>query len=243
MKILVISLPRSLERRAQVKKKLDERHIPFEFLDAVDGSSDHHPYLTNHDVETFLLNRRRKAAPGELGCYVSHLLAWEKCLALNESVVVLEDDFELRDNFIDGLAFAENFLDRVSFVRLEPMESRWFATSFRGEKFSLVKQYKVGMCTTGYIITPKGAANFLRTARTICAPIDLYVRQTLRHKELIHALIPSIVYPTHTESIIGRGIRNERVKGLGLSVRRFAYKWRCAIGSVAVNLVNAGRKF
>jgi glycosyl transferase family 25 len=124
MKILVISLPDSQNRRAAVTDKLAAKQIPFEFLDAVNGKTDQHPYFKNYNENKFLINRRRKAALGELGCYVSHLLAWEKCLALNEAVVVLEDDFELTDNFLDGLAFTKQFLDKVAFIRLEPMESR-----------------------------------------------------------------------------------------------------------------------
>jgi len=157
--------------------------------------------------------------------------------------VVLEDDFELTDNFLAGLAFAKQFLAKVAFVRLEPMESRHFITSASNGDFSLVKQYKVGMCATGYIITPQGAAKLLQTGREICAPIDLYLRQTLIHKQLIHALIPHIVYPTHTDTQIGWDVRNVRQKGIVLAIKRFVYKWFYATGSVAVNLTNVFTKF
>jgi glycosyl transferase family 25 len=236
MKILVISLASSYNRRAKVIEKLANKNIEFEFLDAVDGRTDKHPYLNNYNEKAFLVHRRRKAALGELGCYVSHLLAWEKCLALNEAIVVLEDDFELTDNFIEGFQFAEQFIDKVSFIRLEPLESNFFVTCYRGKQFSLVKQLKVAMCATGYIITPTGAALFLKKAKAICYPIDLFFRYTCIHKQAMYAIVPAIIYPTHSDSIIGREIRDYREKGIILKIKRFFCKWVYGIGSLAINI-------
>jgi glycosyl transferase, family 25 len=243
VKILVISLPTSQDRRKKVVEKLGSKNIEFEFLDAIDGRTDDHPYLKNYNEKLFLLNRRRKVAPGELGCYVSHLLAWEKCVALNMPVIVLEDDFELTEGFVDGLQFVEKFTDAVGFIRLEPVESNFFLHTCKGEKFSLIKQIKVGMCLTGYVINPRTAKALLETGKEICAPIDLYIRQTCIHKQLIHALIPHIVYPTHADSTIGFDIRQIRKKGVVLKIRRFIHKWHTSIGSIVVNLVNACTKF
>ncbi len=243
MKVFVISLPSSYERRATVIEKLANKKIEFEFLDAVDGRYDKHPYLNNYNEKAFLIHRRRKAAAGELGCYVSHLLAWEKCLALNEAIVVLEDDFELTDNFVDGIKFAEQFIDKVSFIRLEPLESNFFITSHRSDNFSLVKQLKVAMCATGYIITPAGAALFLKKAKAICYPIDLFFRYTCIHKQVMYAIIPAVIYPTHSDSIIGREARDYREKGFILQTKRFFCKWVYIIGSLATNIINIYKKF
>lgn len=243
MKIVVISLPSSQDRRAKVVEKLAGINIEFEFLDAVDGRKDEHPYLKNYNEKAFLVNRRRKAAPGELGCYISHLLAWEKCVELNQPLVVLEDDFEVTDDFTDGLKFVEQFVDKVSFIRLEPLESNCFVTSIRSEKFSLVKQLKVGMCATGYVITPQGANALLEKAEAICFPIDLYLQYTFIHKQLMYAMTPNIVYATHAHSIIGIENRNCREKGIILKIKRFFCKWAYAIGNLITNFFNAYTKF
>ncbi|PWF42088.1 glycosyltransferase family 25 protein [Massilia glaciei] len=243
MRIFVLSLPSSSERRSRASAKLAREGIPFEFIDAVDGRTGQHPYLSNYDEKAFLINRRRKAAPGELGCYVSHVLAWEKCVEIDEAVVVLEDDFEITEQFAAGLKFIEPYVDRVSFVRLEPLESRFFVRSVKGEHFSLVKQVKVGMCATGYVITPQGARKFLETATAIRYPIDLFLKYTSIHKQLMHALIPRVVYPTHADSIIGIDARNAREKGFVLGLRRFGAKWRFVAANAFVNLRNIGTKF
>ncbi len=243
MKILVISLPKSTERRARAAQKLGERQLPFEFIDAVDGRVDKHPYLQHYDEASFLVHRRRRAAPGELGCYVSHLLAWERCIALNEPVVVLEDDFELTPDFEGGVEYVGQFADRVSFVRLEPLEKHTVLTSSKGSRFSLVKQLDVGMCMTGYVITPHGAKRLLEHARTIRAPIDLFLKYTFDHGELIHAVVPHGVYPTHADSVIGIEVRNQREKGFVLGLKRFAYKTFYRFANLFTNLANGLRRF
>jgi glycosyl transferase family 25 len=243
LKVFAISLPSSLERRATVTQKLGERNIGFEFIDAVDGRVDQHPYLKNYDEKSFLINRRRKAAPGELGCYVSHLLAWEKCVEVDEPIVVLEDDFELTDDFEAGIRYLENFIDQISLVRLEPLEKQFFLTSHKDPDFTLVKQLNVGMHTTGYLVTPQGAKKLLERGRTIRAPIDLYLKYTFMHDQLIHALVPHGVNPTYDESIIGVDFRNYREKGAGLAFKRFAYKTFYAFANLYTNLANGLKRF
>jgi glycosyl transferase family 25 len=243
MRIFVLSLASSTERRAKATAKLASQGMPFEFIDAVDGRLGLHPYLANYDEKAFMVHRRRKAAPGELGCYISHLLAWEKCVELNEPIVVLEDDFEVSEDFAAGLEFIAPFTDRVSFVRLEPLESKFFIRSHTGEHFALVKQVKVGMCATGYVMTPQGARKFLETAYAMRYPVDLFLKYTSIHKQVMHALIPRVVYPTHADSIIGIDVRNARERGLKLSLQRFAMKWRFVAANAFVNLRNISSKF
>jgi glycosyl transferase, family 25 len=244
VKIVVISLPTSQDRRAKAIEKLGSKNLEFEFLDAIDGRTDNHPYLKNYNEKAYLLNRCRKAAPGELGCYVSHLLAWEKCVTLNEPIVVLEDDFELTENFVDGLKFVEQYLDKVAFIRLERIKTNYHAASpYKGEKFSLKMQLKVEMCATGYVVTPQAAKTFIAKGSEICAPVDLFLRHTLIHKQLMYVLTPFIVYPTHADTIIGWEIRTKKEKGIVLKVKRFFHKWTYTIGNVLVNLANAYLRF
>lgn len=243
MKVFVISLATSLDRRERVAKKLGERNIDFAFIDACDGRLGLHPYLKQYDEKSFIIHRRRKAAPGELGCYVSHLLAWEKCVELNQAIVVMEDDFELTADFEAGMAYLEKYVDQMAFVRLEPLEKQFFLTSRKDPDFTLVKQLNVGMCATGYVITPQGARKLLENAMPMKMPIDLYLKYTLMHKQLIHALVPHLVYPTHADSIIGIDARNVREKGALLALQRFVFKTGYAVGNLWTNLVNGLARF
>ncbi len=240
MKIFVISLLNSDNRRANTTTKLTNKGIQFEFLDAIDGRTSHHPYLGNYNESAFLINRRRKAALGELGCYVSHLIAWEKCIELNEPVVVLEDDFELTDNFIDGLNFIANLTDEVPFIRLEPLESKMVLNSHKGAFFSLVKQLNISMRATGYVVTPNGAKNLLQKGREIRCPIDLYLKYSFLHKQPMYALVPHIIHHSHSgiASIIGDDIRIQRERGLTLQLKRFFFRWFYIAANTITNLNN-----
>lgn len=55
--------------------------------------------------------------PGELGCFASHYLLWEKCLELNEPIVVIEDDAQLEECFDDSMKNI-NELQPYGYVRL-----------------------------------------------------------------------------------------------------------------------------
>jgi len=243
MKIIVISLPSSQDRRQRVADLLAQHNLAFEFFDAVDGRTGEHPYLHAYNEAEFLLNRRRKAALGELGCYVSHLLVWERCVTLNQPVVVLEDDFEITGNFCEGLRYVEQLIKQVAFVRLERLESRFYLRSHNNAQFSLVKQLKIGMCATGYVLTPQGAKDLLQHGREICAPVDLYLKRSCIHHQLIHALIPPIVVARHADTLIGWDVRDYREPGEVLKIRCFIRKWTYALANLAVNLSNAWAKF
>jgi hypothetical protein len=52
----------------------------------------------------------------------------------------------------------------------------------------------------------------------------------------MYAIVPAIIYPTHSDSIIGREIRDYREKGIILKIKRFFCKWVYGIGSLAINI-------
>jgi len=86
LKVFVISLQTSLDRRSRVTDMLKAIGLEFEFFDAVDGRSLDHKSYVAPDAPWELL-------PGEVGCYLSHLGVWRK--VVNERVevsLVLEDD-------------------------------------------------------------------------------------------------------------------------------------------------------
>ncbi|HDZ9284767.1 TPA: glycosyltransferase family 25 protein, partial [Vibrio cholerae] len=93
MKIYVISLKNSLDRRASIEQQMTSHGLKFEFFDAIDGRIDPpHPLFANYDYTKRLwLTSGKMPMRGELGCYASHYLLWQKCVELNAPIVVLED--------------------------------------------------------------------------------------------------------------------------------------------------------
>ena len=91
-KIFVINLPSSVDRRENISPQLEALKLSFEIFPAVNGREDNHPLLSKYDEGLSKLYRGKTLSPGQLGCYASHYLLWEKCVDLDEPVIVIEDD-------------------------------------------------------------------------------------------------------------------------------------------------------
>jgi hypothetical protein len=95
LKTLYINLDRCKKKNTDMIKKFpDAFRIP-----GIDGNNltpeDILPYKSDKNWRDPYYNRR--ATKGEVGCILSHMKAWEQCVALNEPVIILEDDVEVKD--------------------------------------------------------------------------------------------------------------------------------------------------
>ncbi len=121
MKIFVISLKRSPERRAEIKRQLDALNVEFEFFDAIDGRAEPpHSLFKNYSYfKRLWFTSGRMPSKGELGVYASHYLLWEKCLKLNEPIMVLEDDAVIQNIFPSFISHIFDKVKEYGFLRLE----------------------------------------------------------------------------------------------------------------------------
>jgi glycosyl transferase family 25 len=238
MKVFVISLKNSLHRRDAVEKELKSQSIDFEFIDAVDGRAGLHPLLSRFNEKKFIAHRGRTAEPGELGCYASHMLAWEKVLDLNEPCVILEDDFILSKEFIRGIAICENWTDNRTFIRLESWTTKRFYNVESKEDFSLKRFLKVPQCLTGYIIAPDCAKAFLGASTDIFLPVDVFIRNTYLHKQAIYGLLPSIVNhgKDAKESTIGG--RTNKIKTWDVKIKKIVNRIYSACYTALYNVIS-----
>ncbi|MBF9222124.1 glycosyltransferase family 25 protein [Hymenobacter ruricola] len=96
MKIFVINLARSTERRAFMEKQLGDQNLTAEFVAAVDGRT-----LTATDLATVCDEEALRPhpywrTPGMVGCVLSHHAICQRMVADNIPVaLVLEDDAKL----------------------------------------------------------------------------------------------------------------------------------------------------
>jgi glycosyl transferase, family 25 len=93
VKIKVISLTRSIERRKQFAER--HAHIGFEFFDAVDGSG------IISDLNSFpdLFEPGLRYNAGAVGCAISHLTLWQEAADTDRIITICEDDAILRHDF------------------------------------------------------------------------------------------------------------------------------------------------
>jgi glycosyl transferase family 25 len=209
MKVLVISLPDSRARRESAGRQLAHRSIDFEFLDGVDGRSGGHSLLARYDERRFVVNCGRPANPGELGCYASHFLAWEWCVAHDEPLLVLEDDFVLQNGFPEALSLCEQLLPAYGHIRLEATTRSIAVPEQRFGSFKLVKYVKAPQGALAYGIAPAAARSLLRHSSAFVAPVDVFVRNFFWHKVPLFGLWPYTVANGELsgDSVIGRRVR------------------------------------
>ncbi|MCG9783350.1 glycosyltransferase family 25 protein [Vibrio brasiliensis] len=201
MKICVISLKRSPERRENIKKQLDALGLEFEFFDAVDGRAEPpHPLFAKYDyVKRLWLTNGRMPSKGEMGCYASHYLIWQKCVASGESILVIEDDSYVKPVIVDLFSHIEGKVEQYGFLRLEPEttkcnlfmkeESDTYSISFMDNNFG---------GTRSYAISPQAAQKLLNGSERWCMPVDNYIGSLYLHDMPSYQMYPTII-PTLEE--------------------------------------------
>ena len=97
LKKFVINLERREDRRDHF---IENNNLSVEFITAVDGElEDLSMYPTREGwVDPFL---NRPILPTEVACFLSHRKAWEKCVELDEPIIVLEDDAIINETWDD----------------------------------------------------------------------------------------------------------------------------------------------
>lgn len=105
MKIYVISLERSRDRRASICSQLDRIGASYEIIDAVDGS-----ILTESELSQIADSQARAQNPrwlnsSAIACAQSHLVCYQKILELGVArALILEDDMIIENRLFDLLS-------------------------------------------------------------------------------------------------------------------------------------------
>ena len=221
MKILVISLADASSRRRSVCEQFATLGIDFEFLDAAPGFDGmRQGGIRNLDALAFLLNTGRNVTPGEVGCFASHRLAWQRCVELGEPVVIMEDDFSLRPNFRDALNTSRSITERVGFLRLQDtLRSKEVVVAKLG-RFELQRFTKPPHGLMCYCLSPDTAKNFLARTVTIDAPVDVFVKLFWEHGQPMYGLTPFSVESSELHSQTSIEGRSKAKKPIAISVWR-----------------------
>jgi glycosyl transferase family 25 len=214
VQIFVINLKARKDRRDNVTAQLSATGLHYEFFPAVEGTGQLHRYFRGENRLQFLLETGHFAAPAEINCYASHLSLWKQCVALNQPIVILEDDLQVTPDFRRMLACAGELIMDHGFIRLEPMGTRWQRIGHFSPRLmrsvdgtDLYMQPMPAVHTTGYAISPACAAAFISVSNTLSAPVDHMIRRCWSHKQHIFALTPPAIVPgalATATSITGR---------------------------------------
>ncbi len=223
MKIFVINLETSVERKHFMEKQLSELGLDFEIFDAVNGHTiDESEILKSYDPD-FYFNRPEYYTRGSIGCTLSHFYIYKRIVAENIGVaLILEDDMILRPELPDilkmlrlqvqddevillfYLSYASLKLKRSKAIRLKDEYNLYGIEDTAGLK-----------ATGGYVINQKGAQSMLGNLVPINTLPDDW--NEFIKRGILKSL--RVVYPQVTDSdYFATTVRPNEKGGVGLKM-------------------------
>ena len=168
MKKLVISLQRRTDRKKEFYKN---NLINYEFIEAID-----YKRLNNFIVDENFRDpfKNRPVLKSEVSCFLSHKKAWEKCLELNEPVIILEDDAVINKHWDEK--YYTSLINKYNFIYLQKNENEPTEVISIDDKLE-IPSYPYNL--TGYIIKPSTAKVLLNNINKII-PADEYIPKLMR---------------------------------------------------------------
>ncbi|HAS8528620.1 TPA: glycosyltransferase family 25 protein [Vibrio vulnificus] len=217
MKICVVSLPSSLERRQRMQNQLEKLNVDFEFFNAIDGSK---PDFLNFDKVDNSLTFSRKGyhlKTGEIACFSSHYELWKHCVELNQPLIILEDNVDISDDFPTLIDTLSNEISRFGYIKLAAtFPSKFSLITPLTDRYSL-GQYRKKTCgTTAYTISPKAAKQLIQHAEKFIEPVDDYLEKPWRHGVKTYSIAPSLFQRAQIASTISSNSNHRKAKS-GLS--------------------------
>ena len=123
---------------------------------------------------------------GEIACFSSHYRLWEKCVALDLPIVVLEDDID----------FMQDFCQIVEIIK-SPFEYVRLYYLFERKMSQICNNFYISFGNVsggqGYYLTPKAAQKFIKNARFWLFCVDDYMDMFFIHSVKNIIFLPFII--------------------------------------------------
>ena len=187
-----------------------------DFFKAINGHDADYHYERTNIVKG---GKFKKNRPGVAGCFFSHFYLWEKCVELNEPIIILEHDGYFTRRLPNDIL--DQFTDVLKLDRLDPYSSK-YETMIDEEKHNKVtvedyknpspknlSKYNISNYFKGaysYILKPAGARKLVYSARTYGhRPADQQINNTVLN---LKTTIPTVAR-LHPFYAIGNNIETE----------------------------------
>ncbi|CDT99856.1 putative Lex2B protein (Lipooligosaccharide 5G8 epitope biosynthesis-associated protein) [Vibrio coralliirubri] len=208
IEIFIINLKNSKSRRVNISKQLSSINLDFGFFEAVDGRLEFNkPILKRYNDNLSQTYRAKTLSPGQLGCYASHFLLWEKCVKLNKPIIVIEDDALLfKEAFLDFIQDIPEIPETVECVRLFKNKRRKYDSYevFKAKSTSIHKFTKGHMSATAYFLRPSAAKKFLEHSKEWYMAVDIYMDRFWQNEvECYGTAVPCLTNDPKFDSDIG----------------------------------------
>lgn len=235
MKIKVISLRDSTDRRRDIKSQFEKLDMPFEFFDAI-TPTEAFDHIDRYDKREFFRNCGRHATRPEIACYASHLALWRECAGGHSPFLILEDDARLDELFPVGFLVAACQIRRLGFMRVSlPGLKSSTPIDWLGP-FEIRYCRRVPLLALGYAVSPHCASQLANAATTVEEPVDKFMQRFWRHGQPVFAITPSIVSLGALAETSDIGIRSRRASGVSIWVQRATRKLQNAVRRAVFNI-------
>lgn len=217
----MISLRRAQSRKEQFKPILEQSGLDWEILDAIDGLHLQSTPPEYHEEKVIRLLGFPLSA-SEIGCFLSHRLAWARCIEKNETTLILEDDFIFAPHFFKALTAVTTGDVTWDVVRLQGLSETVDTSIVDHADFKIVQTQGDPLGATAYLIKPSAAHRLLQSSQDIYEPLDHFLEH---HKKHLLNLIAIKPYPVSargfTSTILDRPERKP-IHGLRKLLRSLA---------------------
>jgi glycosyl transferase, family 25 len=183
MKVFVINLERSPDRRAYMSDQLRQQSLDFDFITATD-----YKHISDPDYDRLCAVDAVRNNPfftkGVLACALSHVEAYKRVIAEDlDMALILEDDVALGKDFKDLLALVESEIKKdeiISFIYFSHYGDTSYLSNIDkkplNNQYSLV--YPVNIeevsCAMAYVVTKEVARRMLGIAVPVYGPADYW---------------------------------------------------------------------
>ncbi|CDZ69711.1 Putative glycosyltransferase WavM [Neorhizobium galegae bv. orientalis] len=226
-----------------MRKILEPLGLSYSFFDAVEGR-DGHPLFSRFDPRVAERRRGFLLNSGELGCFASHYLLWQRSVREGKSILIFEDDVSISENFLEVYRFVSEKIGKYGLLRLSAHKQRAFVVCETLRPMLQVIRFKIGPHGTScYAISPKAAARLIASAEVWFEPVDLHLDRFWKHGVGSFGILPLPV--THTadteeQSEIWQGKKRDP-KSRRFRKLRTLYRARDDVARFLFNLPYLGR--
>jgi GR25 family glycosyltransferase involved in LPS biosynthesis len=194
----IIHLERAKARRPQVEALRKAIKLESEIVPAVDGSLVSQSTLAEvYRRQIFRPRYPFPLRPGEIGCFLSHRICWQKIVDSNApGAFIFEDDVELiaPAEFADFMPDIEEIAGIVAYVRLPVSSNRDSGNSVHKRiGLEIVRPVTPGGRTQGQYVGRQAASTLLEATRQFDRPVDTFLQMPFLHKVKVLAVLPPVI--------------------------------------------------
>jgi len=179
----VINLECATRRLDYISEQLLKYNIKFKRIDAIEGVKLERKSLKNYQNQSkYSFQHYSALSPGEIGCSLSWHKAWDLASnADNQAIIILEDDVEISDNFIQTISKLEKSLNKDIVIDLSGKQGFLEKERKIINGITLIRYSTPPLGNQGAIYGKKSAERLLANVAEFKSPSDTLRQMIWRH--------------------------------------------------------------